>query len=86
MKIHNIEGCTAFSLNVDGKEVSEMTTEERLEVVDKLYEWMKRNAGKDLEFILQGVTSQCGEYNVIDDKPCESCGDIVDEYVLDLDS
>lgn len=86
MKIHNIEGCTAFSLNVDGKEVSKMTTEERLEVIDKLYEWMKRNADKDLEFILQGITSQCGEYNVIDDEPCECCGDIVDECVLDLDS
>ena len=28
----------------------------------------------------------CGEYIVISDEPCECCGDIVDEYVLDLDT
>ena len=85
MKIHNIRGCTAFSLNVDGVEEIDMTHEQRLEVIDAIYEWMKRNADTDLNYILQGLTEYCGEYNCIDPKPCECCGDIVDEDVLDLD-
>lgn len=85
MIIHNIKGCTAFSLNVDEKEEIDMTTKERLEVVDKIYEWMKRDVDNKLNFILQGLANQCGEYNVIVSEPCECCGDIVDEMFLDLD-
>jgi hypothetical protein len=85
MKIHNIQGCTAFSLNVDGVEEIDMTHEQRLEVIDAIYEWMKRTADDNLNYILQGLTNECGDYNCIDPEPCECCGDTVDEYVLDLD-
>ena len=85
MKIHNVKGCTAFSLNVDGKEELNMTHQERLEVIDKITEWMKRTADKNLNYILQGITEYCGEYNQISSKPCECCGDIIEEYVVDLD-
>ena len=85
MKIHNIRGCTAFSLNVDDVEEIDMTHEQRLEVIDAIYEWMKRTADDNLNYILQGLTNECGEYNCIDPEPCECCGDIVDEDVLDLD-
>ena len=46
----------------------------------------ERNADEQLNYILQGLTEQCGEYKVICSKPCECCGDIVDESYLDLDS
>jgi hypothetical protein len=36
MKIHNIQGCTAFSLNVDGVEEIDMTHEQRLKVIDAI--------------------------------------------------
>ena len=85
MIIHNITGCMAFSLNVDDKEEIDMTHEERLKVIDAIYGWMKRNADDKLNYILQGLTETCGEYKVIDSKPCECCGDIIDEYYLDLD-
>ena len=85
MKMHNIKGCTTFSLNVDGKEEIDMTHEERLQVIDKIYEWMKRTADKNLNYIIQGLTEYCGEYNVINDKHCDYCGDIIDENVLDLE-
>lgn len=86
MIIHNVRGCMMFSLNVDGKEEINMTHEERLKVIDGIYEWMKRNADDQLNYILQGLTEMCGEYNVINDEPCECCGDIVDENILDLNS
>ena len=85
MVIHNVSGCTAFSLNVDNIEEVEMTHEERLNVIEHIYEWMKRTADKNLNYILQGLTHECGEYKVIDSEPCECCGDTVDEYYLDLD-
>ena len=85
MIIHNVKGCTAFSLNADGLEEIDMTHEERLKVIDAIYEWMKRTADDNLNYILQGLTNECGEYNCIDSIPCECCGDTVDEYVLDLD-
>ena len=85
MILHNVSGCTAFSLNVDGIEEINMTHEERLKVIDNIYEWMKRNADDKLNYILQGLTETCGEYKVINPKHCECCGDIIDEYYLDLD-
>ena len=84
MKIHKVTGCTAFSLNVDGKEEIDMTHEERLQVIDKIYEWMKRTADENLNNILQGLTEQCGEYRVIDSEPCECCGDTIYEFVLKI--
>lgn len=84
MIIHNVKGCMAFSLNVDGIEEIDMTHEQRLEVIEHIYEWMKRTADSNLNYILQGLTEKCGDYNVISDEPCECCGDIVDEEVLDI--
>lgn len=86
MIIHNVKGCTAFSLNVDDLEEIDMTHEERLKVIDAIYEWMKRNADEKLNYILQALTEQCGEYKVICSEPCECCGDTVDESYLNLDS
>ena len=83
MTLHKVEGCTAFSLNVDGKEEIDMTNEERLEVIDKIHKWMRNNLDK-FNFVLQGLADYCGEYNVICDTPCETCGDIVDEKVLEF--
>lgn len=83
MILHNVSGCTAFSLNIDGKEEIDMTDKERMQVIDKIYEWMKRHP-ELLNNILQDLSS-LGEYNVISDEPCECCGDIVYEYVLDFD-
>lgn len=84
MILHNVSGCLAFSLNIDGKEEIDMTDNERMQVIDKIYEWMKRHP-ELLNNILQDLSSSFGEYNVINNEPCECCGDIIDEYVLDFD-
>ena len=44
MEIHNVSGCMAFSLNVDGQEEIEMDNKQRAVVIDKIYSWMKRHA------------------------------------------
>ena len=46
---------------------------------------LKRYADDKLNYILQGLTDECGEFRVISDKPCECCGDTIDETFLDLD-
>lgn len=83
MKVHYVTGCTAFSLNVDGKEEINMSDEERLDVIENIYCWLKRHPD-DLNVFLQIISKSFGEYNCISDTPCECCGDIVDEMILDL--
>ena len=85
MILHNVKGCTAFSLNVDGTEEIDMTHEERLKVIDNIYEWMKRNADEQLNYVLQGISDYCGEYNSITSEPCECCGDTIYEMFIDFD-
>lgn len=84
MEIHNISGCTAFSLEVDGKEEIDMDNNERADVIDKVYSWMQRHPDK-LNIILQNLSDSFGEYRVIDGRPCKCCGDIITETVLNLD-
>ena len=43
MKLEKVTGCTAFSLNVDGKEEIDMTDEERFHIMDKIHNWMLNN-------------------------------------------
>lgn len=83
MKIHNVQGCTANSLNVDGKEEIDMIDVERIAVIDRLHIWMKEHP-YCLNYILQDLTEQYGEYHVISDKPCECCGDTIIEHVLEI--
>ena len=84
MEIHNVSGCMAFSLNVDGQEEIEMDNKQRAVVIDKIYSWMQRHPD-NLNIILQDLTDSFGEYKVIDNRPCECCGDIITETVLNLD-
>lgn len=84
MEIHNISGCTAFSLDVDGKAEIDMDNNERADVIDNVYSWMQRHPD-NLNIILQNLSDSFGEYRVIDGRPCECCGDIVTETVLNLD-
>ena len=85
MEIHNISGCTAFSLDVDSKAEIDMDNNERADVIDNVYSWMQRHPD-NLNIILQNLSDSFDEYRVIDGRPCECCGDIVTETVLNLDN
>ena len=84
MIITNRKGCTAFSLNVDGKEEIDMTNEERLQVIEEIYKWMKNKPETKLNYILQALTETMGTYETIDPIPCECCGDIITQQTLNL--
>lgn len=84
MKLHHVTGCTANSLNVDGKEEIDLTNEERIAVIDEIHKWMVRHP-ECLNYIMQDLTGLYGESHFISDTPCECCGDYVEESILDLD-
>ena len=84
MEIHNVSGCMAFSLNVDGEEEIDMDNKQRAVVIDNIYSWMQRHP-EYLNYILQNLSDTFGEYKVLIEEPCECCGDIVAEKVLNLD-
>lgn len=84
MKISKVIGCTAFSLNVDGKEEVDMTNLERYVIIEKISRWLKKNP--DLfNLYLQAITEYLGDYEVIEDEPCECCGDTIYGYTLEIE-
>lgn len=84
MKISKVTGCTAFSLNVDGKEEVDMTNPERYAIIDNIAKWLKNNPDF-FNLYLQAITEYLGDYEVIDDEPCECCGDTIDAYILEIE-
>lgn len=82
MKLEKVTGCTAFSLNVDGKEEIDMTDEERFHIMDKIHDWMLNNPDR-FNYVLQALIPMFGEYEC-DDHPCECCGDIVQTYTWEI--
>lgn len=73
--IQKVSGCTADSLNVDGIEEIDMTDEQRQEVIDKIFHWLKKHPDQ-LNYLLQDITETFGAYES-DDHVCECCGDYI---------
>ena len=84
MKLELTTGCICNSLTVDGIEEIHLTDEQRKEAWRKIFLWMAEKDGSDLNFFLQYVLEQYGEYNS-DDEPCGCCGDWEDNYKLEID-
>ena len=80
MELKKVDGCTAFSLTVDGKEEIDLTDEERQEVLNKIFKALKL---EDLNYLLQDLIPSFGEYGS-EDEPCECCGDIVSWYTWNI--
>ena len=74
MEIKLIEGCLSCALTIDGKDEEDLTNEERKEVLERL---SKAWEPEDLNDLLQVYVDMHGHFEVINDKPCECCGDIV---------
>ena len=79
MRIKLVRGCICDSLTVDGKDEYSMNDDERRDVLKKIFE---RLAPGDLNYVLQALVKEMGEYDC-DDEPCECCGDTVEWYVWD---
>jgi len=85
MKLKKIIGCIADSLTAefDGEEVEEidMTPDQRMEVVEKICDWLKKNPDQ-LNYVMQDfIETFADDY---DSEPCECCGDTVYTWTWDI--
>lgn len=70
-------GCTAFDFTVNGKSLSELSSKERDEMLNYLFEKIKEGLAEQtilLENLIHLFQYDDYEY---DDRVCESCGDTV---------
>ena len=86
MRLKKVTGCIADSLTAefDGEEVEEidMTPDQRMQVIEKIADWMKKNPDQ-LNYIMQDMTESFGEYEN-DGHVCECCGDTVTTWTWDI--
>jgi len=70
-------GCTAFDFTANGKSLSELTSEERDELLNHLF--IKIKEGVDGQAILLESVVQLFQYDDYEHDPniCEQCGDTV---------
>lgn len=78
------EGCVAWCQDFNGEEVSNMTPEQQTDVIHKLVEYIPADyASEFVNWFAKTFVDMYGEYTS-DDKPCEECGDYVEEWRLKL--
>ena len=86
MRLKKVIGCIANSLTAEfnGEEIEEidMTPEQRMQVIEKIADWMKKNPDQ-LNYIMQDMTESFGEYEN-DGHVCECCGDTVTTWTWDI--
>ena len=86
MRLKKVTGCIADSLTAefDGEEVEEidMTPDQRMQVIEKIAGWMKKNPDQ-LNYIMQDMTESFGEYEN-DGHVCECCGDTVTTWTWEI--
>lgn len=80
MILRMVRGCIHDSLRVDGKEEIDLTDDERMEVLRKIFDQLKP---QDLNNVLQDLIEMFGDYEC-DDEPCETCGDFVETYTWEI--
>jgi hypothetical protein len=80
MILRMVRGCIHDSLCVDGKEEIDLTDEERIEVLRKIFDQLKP---QDLNNVLQDQIEMFGDYEC-DNEPCETCGDFVETYTWEI--
>ena len=81
MKIVKSSGCTAYYTDVDGKELGELTEEEKKSLLDKL---LKIHNMHGLDHTINLLLDNM-EYDGEDGGYCDQCGDNVYRQLYDLD-
>lgn len=76
------DGCVCSTLEVDGVEEINMTDEQRLKILDVMYDYMKHDLS-NFNYMLDTFVEVYGDYSC-DDEPCECCGDYVCEWNLEV--
>ena len=81
MKLKYTEGCICDSLTIDGVETIDMNVDDFKSVLHKLLD--RETDICILQSVFMNLMSSQGNYEC-SDKPCESCGDYVTTYTLEL--
>lgn len=82
MKLEMTRGCITDWLGVDGMLEVEMDSQTREIVYKRIFDFLKTQSN-GLNQLLQFVLETYGDYDY-DDEPCETCGDTVENWVLEL--
>jgi hypothetical protein len=80
MKIVSVNGCVVDSLEVDGKEFSDYTNEEKVEILHNIIDSLD---DYDLFSTLSNIVENIGEYE--DLGYCDICGDRVSKFSAEID-
>lgn len=87
MKIEIVNGCTAYSFEIDGKPTHECTIDELKDALTKANAYVVRKANderiSELQIALRNLVELFGDCEC-DDIPCDCCGDFIDTYTLEI--
>ena len=73
-----VRGCVCDSMTVDDVEEIDLTDDQRRKVIETI---MKNLKPEDLNYLLQEIIPIFAQEYKSDDKPCECCGDWVEEHI-----
>lgn len=80
MRIEYTNGCTCFSLKIDGKETVDMDKEDVKKAIIKLIE--KEDDLGALQQHLEYLVEDLGEWTSLG--TCEECGDSIEKFTIDV--
>lgn len=80
MRIEYTNGCTCFSLKIDGKETVDMNKEDVKKAIIKLVE--KEDDLGALQQHLEYLMEDLGEWTSLG--RCEECGDSIEKFTIDV--
>lgn len=87
MKIEVVNGCTAYSFEIDGKPIHDCTVDELKDVLAKANAYVVSKADdecvSDLQIAIRNLVELFGDFECSEDA-CECCGDFVETYTLEL--
>lgn len=81
MILNYIEGCTAYSLTIDGIEVSELPY---YEIVDVIHYLISRRKDKWILKEMLAMLIEHDKESVCDISHCDQCGDDIYNYKLEI--
>lgn len=81
MEIRLVSTENSDIIMVDGKNISNIGTDEKLQIIEKLKPIILESG--NLNIFLQYILENLGEY-ITSDRPCSQCGDYIDTYTLEI--
>ena len=87
MRIEVVNGCTAYSFEIDDKPIHDCTIDELKDALTKATAYVVRKADDErvgiLQIAIRDLVELFGDCEC-DGIPCECCGDFVETYTMEL--